>query len=53
MEDNELVYSEVRFSSEFIAEDSFTTITVVPTTLDVVPPGGIDKNIITSKLSSH
>ncbi len=38
MEDNELVYSELRYSSEFAAEDSSTTITVVPTTLDVVPP---------------
>ncbi len=51
MEDNELVYSEVSYSSEFIAEDSSTIITVVPTTLDVVPPSGIDKNIIISKLA--
>ena len=38
MEDNELVYSEVRYSNEFFAED-------LPTN------GGIDNNIIISKLS--
>ena len=41
MEDNELVYSEVRYSSDFFAEDSST---VIPTN------SGIDKNIIISKL---
>ncbi len=42
MEDNELVYSEVRYSNEFLAEYSST---VLPN------DGGIDKNIIISKLS--
>ncbi len=51
IEDNELVYSEVRYSSEFIAEDSFTTIAVVPTTVVNIVTGGIDKNIIISKLA--
>ncbi len=60
----ELMYSQIRFPSEFIAEDLSTTINVstttdvststnVSSTIDVdlhVVPGGIDKNIIISKV---
>ncbi len=55
----ELMYSQIRSSSEFIGEDLSATIDVsgttnVSTTTDVVSgdvvSGGIDRNIITSKL---
>ena len=50
MEDNELLYSEVRYSSEFIAEDLFVTDdTTTTTTITTDAGGGIDMNVIISK----
>ena len=47
MEDNELMYSEVRYSREFIAED--LSVTDGTTTITTDACGGIDMNVIISK----